>query len=145
MKDYRKKLDRLLGKSPAPLSIWHKLYEDAPVNMPMAPMAPTKPSTKPPITKPSTPSRPSPLSPKINPGTSPKPRAKSTGINEAYDDFVSQRTRDLYTKGDPRFGFSSHPMMKKHGEGIAREAYGHSNDLDNDSLSDTSPERIILE
>ena len=130
MKDYKSKLDKILGKNINPSSkpsLWHKLYEDAPVSMPAAPVAPSRPTTKPltsPGTKPST--KPSPLSPKINPGALPKPRAQRDGINEAYEEFVNPGTQKLFKSGDSRFGFSQHPMMKAHGDKIARAAYKHS-------------------
>lgn len=130
MKDYKSKLDKILGKNINPSSkpsLWHKLYEDAPVSMPAAPVAPSRPTTKPltsPGTKPST--KPSPLSPKINPGALPKPRAQRDGINEAYEEFVNPGTQKLFKSGDSRFGFSQHPMMKAHGDKLARAAYKHS-------------------
>ncbi len=140
MNDYRNKLNNIFKSDTLKPSI-SKLYiedkydietEMRPRNAPAAPVAPTRPTTTPsrPDTKPST--KPS-IFPKPRPGTLPQPRASKVKerafyLLEAYEQFVNPRTQRLFNQGNARFGFTNHPLIRQHGEALARQAYGHSSD-----------------
>jgi len=91
-----------------------------------APIAPTKPTTKP--------SRPSPFKPP-KPAVVPKPKAKSKDeLTEAYEDEVDPSVLAFWSNiKNPELSkhhFSKHPVLAMHGDKLSKSAYEHVSDGD---------------